>query len=260
MKELILTPHGYIGKEKVIHLDNSMSIEISDYGHVVSVSNENGRIMNDYGPATPNTLLDSTKENQPGYSVVAAASGIKSFKTTWTVPEKPLITNSPDTFFIWNGVARGKLQPVLMWGNGEPAYRLMNWASVGGNYVHGNYVFVNPGDTITGVVSLERVENGQWHYLISFEGYPYADLRVVSIREENGVSQCFESYARGSDRIPSNQICSMTNIHLEVIEGAYRPEKFDWRVLGHPANTPSGKNTDIVNRSTVNGQIDFYFH
>lgn len=261
MKKTILTPFGHVEEDKVIHLDNSMRIEISNKMHLVSVSNDTGKIINDYGLASSNTRPSIKEDNYPGYTVVADASNIQSFKTTWIVPEKPQLEDSGDTFFIWNGLSGGALQPVLTWGNGESAYRIINWAFIGGKYVHGKYVSVNPGDTITGIISLQKIESGKWHYLLSFDGYPDADFMVVRDTEAQGVIQCFESYTTEMDRIPSSQFCSMKNIHLEVTEGSPLPEEFNWEVTGGtPLPTPSGKNTVIVDRSTVNGQIDFYFH
>ncbi len=261
MEKTVLTPFGYIEEDKVIHLDNSMRLEISEGVHLVSVSNDTGNIMSDYGKISSNTQSDFKEEDYPGYTVVADASNIKCFKTTWTVPEKPKLEDSCDTFFIWNGLSGGGLQPVLTWGNGVSAYRINNWAFVGGRYAHGNYVSVEPGDTITGIITLQKVEGGKWYYLLSFEGYPDADFMVPRDTEAQGVIQCFESYTTDMDRIPSSQFCSMKDIHLEVTEGAPLPETFNWQVTGGtPLPTPSGKNTVIVERSTVNGQIDFYFH
>lgn len=89
MKKIVLIPFGHIEQNKVIHLHNSMRIEISDKSHLVSVSNDTGKIMNDYGQASSNTRSNFKEDNYPGYTAAADASNIKSFKTTWIVPEKP---------------------------------------------------------------------------------------------------------------------------------------------------------------------------
>lgn len=261
MIKTILTPFGHVEEDKVIHLDNTMRIEISDKKHLVSVSNATGEIINDYGIASSDTIAPIKGKNYPGYTVVADASNIKSFKTTWIVPQKPKLETSQQTFFIWNGLAGGALQPVLTWGDGEAAYRIINWACLPGGYIYGNYVSVNPGDKITGIISLQKTEHGKWHYLLSFEGHPHADMMVVRDTEAKGVIQCFESYTTEMDKIPSSQFCSMENIHLEVTKGTSLPKEFNWKVTGGtPLPTPSGKNTVIMDSSTVNGRIDFYFH
>ncbi|CAK8743117.1 hypothetical protein SODG_006267 [Sodalis praecaptivus] len=245
-EKTVLTPFGRIEEDKVIHLENSMRIEISDKMHLISVCNDSGRIINDYGEASSNTLPNFKEDNYPGYTVFADASNIKSFKTTWIVPEKPQLEDSGDTFFIWNGLSCGALQPVLTWGNGESAYRIINWAFVGGKYVYGNYISVNPGDTITGIISLQKIESGKWHYLLSFDGYPDADFMVARDTEAQGVIQCFESYTTEMDRISSSQFCSMKNIHLEVTEGAPLPEEFNWQVTGGtPVPIPSEKTLSL---------------
>ncbi|HAY0331164.1 TPA: hypothetical protein JS309_004370 [Escherichia coli] len=261
MKKKALTPFGYVDEDKVIHADKQMTIKINDDNHVVSVNTKTGVIMNDYGLACADSSSNLKGDNYPGYTADADASNIKLFKTTWVVPEKPTIADSTETFFIWNGLSGGALQPVLTWGNGESAYRVNNWAYIGGNYIEGTPVYVNSGDTITGVISLQKIEGGKWHYLLSFTGYPDADFIVARDTEALGVIQCFESYTTDLDRIPSSQFCAMKDIHLEVREGSQLPATFNWQVSGGtPLPTPSGKNTVIVDRSTQNGEIDFYFH
>lgn len=261
MKKTVLIPFGHVEEDKVIHLDNNMRIEISDKMHLVSVCKDTGIIINDYGEVSSNTRSNFKDSGYPGYTVSADASNIQLFKTTWIVPKKPHLEDSSATFFIWNGLDGGALQPVLTWGNGESAYRIINWAFIGNKYVYGNYVSVNPGDTITGIISLQKIESGKWHYLLSFDGYPDADFTVARDTEAQGVIQCFESYTSEMNKIPASKFISMKNIHLEVTEGSPLPEEFNWQVTGGtPLPTCNGEDTVIVDSSTVNGQIDFYFH
>lgn len=280
------TPYGLVPLSDIIAVDQDETVKILPDRHVAKVIRLTGAIVKDYGvkpqdgleqvdpyeyaakrrmaylqakPASHPNTAEAFYANYPGHTAGAGIKHVKSFSTTWIVPSKPEKTASKRTYFMWNGLARGALQPVLQWGRGTAHYAIANWAFVGGKYVHGKYIEVDPGIQLTGNISLESHDENGWEYKESFLGYSRADLYVPRQSEANDVMECFEAYTQNLSEWPANLYTSMDHISLSLWQGTL-PTKLNWYVRGRFIPTPSGNNTVIVKKSPNDGRIDFYFH
>jgi len=259
--KLILTPYGYAEEDKIIKIDNSMCAEALSDGRLLIKDKDSGQLLEEFPKTLEASNIMLEPNNYMGYTLDDnTVKNIKSFKTTWAVPQYPAERNSKKTFFLWNGLNGGALQPVLVWGNGRACYRLQNWAFINNKYICGDEIEVKPGDEITGVISLLKAENEKWFYVVSFQYHSHIDLFVTRDSEATGVILCYESYTKEFNQIPSSKYCKMKDICLEMATEHPKPIYLDWHVRGDPIHTPSGNNTVIVNSSATNGEIDFYFH
>lgn len=258
------TPHGYMPKNKVIEIDNTQRMSVSSDGCLIVTSKLDGSLVKNYGKISEKSAQLKTNEisseNYPGWQSYADASNISEFRTSWAVPAEPEKKEPYGLFYIWNGLAGGGLQPVLSWGYHGAMYEISNWAFVGDTYVHGTYMEINSGDIITGVISFDGIEENTWVYNVTFEGYPDCDLQVGRDTSANGVAEVMESYTQDMTQIPSSLYCAMYDINMTVTDGSVLPAEFNWSVSGSAHDTPSGYNTVIVDSSTLNGEIDIYFH
>ncbi|WP_143309075.1 RICIN domain-containing protein [Chitinophaga vietnamensis] len=283
---MVATPYGKVPAARVIAVDNHTTARIAN-GHLQKVDIASGKVLQDFGQLSAEELqsrdpylfaarlrkeplgmpagqqavsTELTGTNYPGYTAQASATNIQSFSTKWTVPPVPQESTSTATTFLWNGIDRGSLQPVLMWGAtaGGAFYAIANWYFLGGNYFHGTYVNVSPGTPLEGVITYISYDGANWTYKESFTGYPAADVTVVRPTEATGVIECWEAYTNILTQWPNTDKATMTNIQLTTRSGT-PPANFSWSVSGGAITTPSGNNTVIVNSSTQNGEVDFYF-
>ena len=201
--------------------------------------------------------------SNPSYYMGAAQNDIKSFSTTWLVPNNPIDYpqngNQSKFFAIWNGLAGGALQPVLQWDNGQgPNYTILNEYFAYGHYFLGPTVKVTAGTKLIGRITYLSNTSTTWTYKLSFDGYPAADLTVVRETEATGLAQCFEAYSQLMSLWPNQALVAMKNINLTLRSGT-PPATIDWKYGGGSAPvTPSGNNSVVVSNSSSNGEIDFY--
>lgn len=282
--KMVQTPYGMVPAAQVFEVDNTTTVRITN-GRLQKVEIASGKMIQDMGALSKEELTATNPyeyaakfksatgagteriasaaadgTNYPGYTVSAAASNIKSFSTKWIVPDVPQQASSTVTTFLWNGISRGSLQPVLMWGAtaGGAFYAIANWYFLGGKYFHGKYVRVSPGTALQGVITYISDNGTDWVYKESFTGYPAADVMVTRPTEATGVIECWEAYTSDITRWPNDPLVRMKNIKLTTRTGT-PPATFNWSVSGGPVTTPSGNNSVIVNSSASNGEIDFYF-
>lgn len=282
---MVTTPYGKVPASHVFEVDDKTTVKVCN-GHLQKVETGSGKLLQDLGALTTEELnavnpytyaarFNKTSNtgsagaanaarvagsNYPGYTAQADAHNIQSFSTKWVVPPVPQESFSTATTFLWNGIDRGTLQPVLMWGAtaGGAFYAIANWYFLAGNYFHGAYVQVAPGTPLEGVITYISNNDTSWVYKLSFTGYPIADVTVTRSSEANDVIECWEAYTNILTQWPRIPYVSMTDIRLTTRSGTPHAT-FDWRVTGDPIVTPSGYNTVIVNDSTSNGEIRFYF-
>ena len=205
-------------------------------------------------------VLPQAGGNYPGYFLGADATNIQSFSTKWIVPKKPLDTTNIVTTFLWNGLDGGALQPVLQWDQGQgPNYTIANWYFVNGNYFHGTFVPVAVGAQLEGVITYISNTGGNWTYKESFTGYPTADVTVVRPTEATSLAECWEAYTSIMSKWPAQPAVAMNNIHLTLRSGV-TPDTVHWYGINDgPVKTPTGYNSVVVNNSSSNGEVDFYF-
>lgn len=200
--------------------------------------------------------------NYPGYYLGADdITNIQRFSTTWTVPAKPMDTTNLVTYFLWNGLSGGALQPVLEWYNGRGAkYFVRNWYFTDGQYFHGGLVDVDPGTTLEGVITfVSKTDDTTWTYKESFTGYPDADVTFVRKSEATGLSECYEAYTSLLNRWPNQEYTAMTGINLTLRSGSL-PDSINWTGFNDgPRTTPNDANSTVVNKSSSNGEVRFYY-
>ncbi|WP_406141636.1 hypothetical protein [Streptomyces sp. NBC_01089] len=281
----VLTPYGRVPRSDVVQVDNHQALQVVN-GQVEKVDLRSHAVVARLGaaasgPASADPFrhaaslraqagITQSGTPQAGAAPSASASAtdlggncpadwgptnIQSFKTTWTVPPKPSDSTSTTTFFIWNGLAGGALQPVLQWGNGTAAYQIANWYYVGGKYAHGTYLSVSPGTSLTGRIDFVSQSNGTYTYKESFAGYPSADVTVNRTSAADGVIECFEPYTDGdATKNPDAPDVAMKNISLTGRPGHTAPPTIAW------TGNSSAASTKVVDSSSSNGEVDLYFN
>ncbi|MFJ5294661.1 MULTISPECIES: hypothetical protein [unclassified Streptomyces] len=269
----VLTPYGRVPQSDVVQVDSHQTLKVVN-GQVEKVDLRNHAVLARLGAAASGPAAADPYRHaaslraQAGVAAAPSDTGlggncpadwgptdIQSFNTTWTVPPKPSDSTSTTTFFIWNGLDGGALQPVLQWGNGTAAYQIANWYYVGGKYAHGTYLSVSPGTSLTGKIDYVSESNGTYTYKESFAGYPSADVTVNRTSAADGVIECFEPYTDGdASKNPDAPDVAMKNINLTGQPGHTAPPTIAW------TGNSSAASTKVVNDSSSNGEVDLYFN
>ncbi|WP_405783228.1 hypothetical protein [Streptomyces sp. NBC_00859] len=272
-EKTVLTPYGRVPQSDVVQVDNHQSLEVVD-GQVEKVDLRSRTVLARLGAAATGPASADPYRHAASLRARAGIAArtddaglggncpadwgqknIQSFSTTWTVPPKPADSTSTTTYFIWNGLAGGALQPVLQWGNGTAAYQIANWYYVGGKYAHGTYLSVAPGASLTGRIDYVSQGNGTYTYKESFAGHPSADVTVNRTSVADGVIECFEPYTDGdASKNPDAPDVAMKNIDLTDQPGHTAPPTIAW------TGDSSAAGTKVVNGSSSNGEVDLYFN
>lgn len=287
-EKFVSTPFGMMDASKVHYVEPENEIAIIQ-GKIKKINSETGAIIADYGSyiqmvtrggssggkisnvnATSVTtpLLAGTLGN--GYLAtydIPAGKAIQSFSTSFVVPNNPTAFTSDQTFFLWNGLMSQSgmtfMQPVLEWGNSAgDRYAIRNWVAVNDEYFYGKLVNVNPGTTLTGVMTLISAAPNAYKYKVSFTGYPAADYTATFPEPATQLQECFETYIFNQTYLPPNTKATMKSIKL-LYKGSTVNQPITWKIetpANNPVVTTSGKNTVLVNNSGTNTQVDFYFH
>jgi hypothetical protein len=284
----VLTPYGLVPRSQVVQVDTHQALKVVN-GQVEKVDLRTHAVVARLGAAAtgaaaadPYRRAASLRAQSGAANAGSANAGsanagsanaksdaelggncpvddsqqnIQSFSTTWTVPPKPSDSTSTTTYFIWDGLSDGALQPVLQWGNGTAAYQISNWYYVGGKYAHGASVSVSPGTKLTGTIDYVSQGDGTYTYDESFAGYPSADVTVNRTSVANGVIECFEPYTDGdATKNPDASDVAMDDIHLTDRSGYTTPSTIDW------SGNSSADSTEVVSDSSSNGEVDLYFN
>ncbi|WP_328321514.1 hypothetical protein [Streptomyces sp. NBC_00388] len=269
----VLTPYGRVPQSDVVQVDSHQALKVVN-GQVEKVDLRSHAVVARLGAAASGPAAADPYRHaaelraQAGTAATPSSTdlggncpadwgptNIQSFDTTWTVPPKPSDSASTTTFFIWNGLSGGALQPVLQWGNGTAAYQIANWYYVGGKYAHGTYLSVAPGTSLTGKIDFVSAGNGTYTYKESFAGYPSADVTVERTSAADGVIECFEPYTDGdATKNPDAPDVAMKGIHLTGQSGHPAPSTLAWTGNGSAAGTK------VIDDSSSNGEVDLYFN
>jgi hypothetical protein len=286
MGQLVHTPFGLVPESKVFSVSRDETVKVMD-GRVVKVELGSGRVIAEYGEADsevgsdPHEYASALREQTDASAAVQAQEAtagyplngyytsddsitkIQSFSTTWKVSSKP--QPGFTYLYLWNGLSGGGLQPVQKWTKGRETHQpwIENWAYVKGvGYVHGPDKDVSSGQEVTGRVQfVGREKDGGYTYKVTFVGHPELDLTVT--RPENqgpadGVVQCWETYS-DQPTWPLDPKLEMRKIDLTMQAGTSLPSTINWTSSGKHTDTPSGHNIEVVDTSSTNGQVDFYF-
>jgi hypothetical protein len=187
---------------------------------------------------------------------------VSSFATTWTVPPAPSTSNG-QVVFLFNGIQNSTMiyQPVLQWGvsaaGGGPNWAIASWYADGqsGHSFHSSLVNVNPGDVLTGVMTLTGRSGSQFNYNCVFTGIAGASLPIAGVEELTWCIETLEAYGitTPSD-YPNTFDTAMRGIDL--MTGSANPA-ISWSVTN--AVTDTGQHTIVANSSSVSGEVDICY-
>jgi len=190
---------------------------------------------------------------------------VSRFSTTWTVPPAPIsrvaAAGSYEIVYLFNGIQNsGNIyQPVLQWGyngfGGGPYWVVGSWYVGGTNAFHTNFVRVNPGDVITGVMTLTGQSGTKFSYNCEFTGIAGTSLPINNIDQLYWCIETLETYGMSSAlTYPPSYRISMRNVNLAC--GPTHPT-ITW-TANNPV-TDCGQHTTIISNSTTNGEVDLVY-
>jgi hypothetical protein len=279
-EELVITPGGPRPKSLVHRIAPGTVLDGS--GGRLRNLGPSGEVLADFGvmPVLPRDVAQPRAAAPGGWITDARwsrpAAPVTSFSTTWRVPPEPA-TQSGQTIFLFNGMqdpaGHWILQPVLQWG--KSAIGGGNYWSIQSWWVEGNPlspgirrqggrafstpvpVQVNPGDVLTGTMSLSNYFGDIFSYYCEFEGVAGTSLSITSYQELPVCYETLECYniTRCSD-YPAGDRTRMESIVITTQETA-NPVVVDWSVKNWV--TDCGQNTVIVSNSSTNGEVDLYY-
>jgi len=263
---LISTPGGF-RKKSFVHLVRP--------GQAVVKRGGISRVMNAAtGQLNPVALQDLAVRNpddQTGGWVTWASwsnqtgTPISSFATTWVVPPPPAEAAS-QLLYLFNGLQNPAgteiLQPVLQWGNsgagGGPFWGVASWHVDSKNHAFCTpLVPVNPGDSLTGVMTLTgSFDDGTHNYRCEFLGIDGTALLALGTPELTDAEQTLEAYGMtDANQYPAAASTRMTQIDLQT-GGAPAPLNWAPNTMQNPLY---GEHTTIVSYATPGGEVDLFY-
>ncbi len=276
--DMVITPGGARLKSLVHMIEAGHSVDGRE--GVLRELAPSGKVVAELGPLVPrpgnaplmpgNVVMPSaTVPGLPGGWIVYAGwrnetgTPISSFKTTWIVPPPPA-TKSGQLIYLFNGIQNQTMiyQPVLQWGNngvfGGDYWVVASWYAdgQGGAAMYTTPVQVNPGDVLVGIMTLTGKSGNLFNYNCIFQGIANSSLNITNQQELTGCSQTLEAYnlTQCSD-YPNTDVTAMTAINIQT--GNVHPT-----VVWTPDTpvTGCGQNAAVASNSSVNGEVDLYYH
>jgi hypothetical protein len=199
-----------------------------------------------------------------------AGSPVVSFSTTWVVPPGPA-HESGQFVALWNGMENGYcvLQPVLQWGNsgglngGGRYWSVLSWLVFADVnipvQVSPQRVRVNPGDVLTGVITLTGQADGAFSYRCEFLGIPDS---VLNVTIASVLNRCFEvletHYMVQCTDYPAVCSAAMADIDIQV---AGSPGPVHPAVAWNPSTVSDncGEHTTVESDSASEGHVELHF-
>jgi len=191
-------------------------------------------------------------------------TAITSFTTVWRVPAPPL-TQSGQLIYLFNALEDGPgddiLQPVLQWGVSGAGGG--NYWSVASWYVDSSgHAFctaaapVNPGDSLTGLITLAIQADASLNYTCQFSGIAGTSLVAQGLTNLVQATETLEVYGltQQSD-YPNAPKTSMSAIDLQL-NGNPAPLNWASNVMTNPN---FGEHATIAHDGTPNGEVDLYY-
>lgn len=283
MDEMVYTPAGLVRKSNVHLVDSEHHLNIKN-GHIQIIHTKTGTLSQEFADTLTENIIGNNrstfsyfKNNNPtndssGWNTFTywynnSNNPITYFSTNWNVPSLPT-TNSHQLIYLFNGLVSFTpnciLQPVLQWGispaGGGYYWSITNWYVWGSNssqYFHGSLIKVDPGTNLQGVIKLMSDSNNTFSYYSSFTGYSSgSELQINNSPQLTWAYEALEAYGitKATD-YSSDERIKMSDIQIKV--GNTFPS-MTW----YPINvvTEYGRHIYIVSNSSVNGEVDIYFH
>jgi hypothetical protein len=262
--DYVLTPGGFRhrslahsmspGNRVQRHLDRLFQVEM-----------KTGKQISLYPRIPKHLIIPDVGTNWITYASWSNDTGspISRFVTRWIVPPAPETENG-QTIFIFScledAVQDDIIQPVLQWGVAMPGGG--NYWSIANWYIdhtgHATYSIpqrVNPGDTVTGIVTLVSQEGSNYNYRASFAEYPELDLPVNGVSELVWASETLEAYMMSEcSDYPNASQTSMSSIEIQT-SGNNPP--LVWSVTNRVSDC--NQRTAVVDGLNPGGQIDIFY-
>jgi hypothetical protein len=211
----------------------------------------------------PAPLTSTTNPHWVAYSDWENFTGgpVVSIRATWTVPQEPA-TDNGQTIFIFPGIQSTQriVQPVLQWGSsaagGGSFWAIASWyaGDASSQVKCSGLIPVNPGDQVTGVITLKGVTGNRCQYVCAFEGQEDTTaLEVPPISELRSVCLTLESYNISAlTDYPSDAKTIMGSVE---IRGKSASMPVVWTT---PAPTGAfGEHADVV--SDPGGDVELFY-
>ena len=198
------------------------------------------------------TFADFTPDSELPVSV---------FSTSWVVPPAPMAAND-QLVFIFPGIQNETmiLQPVLQWGisaaGGGNHWAVASWYADGqnGKAFHTKLITVQPGNTLTGIITLTGSTSGKFNYRCEFVDIPNSSLSINKVDKLTDCCQTLECYGiKKAMDYPSTFRTSMHNISL-TLGTESTPPFIDWRLTN--SVTDCGQHSIVISNSAVSGEVD----
>ncbi len=285
-KNKILTPGGPREKSQVHHVERDAYLE-TEKGRMVK-KHKSGRILEQYGEvpsvhtskhlALRDTIHHFNRLKVPGPNggwvssaqfTNAQGQNISQFECQWVVPPEPISQNG-QLIYLFNGLLNSIkiLQPVLQWGNngdsGGNYWQVASWYAgmSSDDSSHSDYVRVNPGDLLTGVMTLIGNTNGGFDYDCRFVGIPGTEMTVRSQPEMFVSVATLEAYNISAPaEYPGADFTAFFNLNLQIespLGGNENPATF-WA----PVNFPwarFGESTKIISDANAGGVVEIFYN
>jgi hypothetical protein len=187
---------------------------------------------------------------------------ISSFSTTWVVPPAPATQNG-QTIFLFNGIQNSTMiyQPVLQWGGsaagGGNYWSVASWYvnGSGGAAFHSPLVRVNPGDTLTGVMTLTGQSGGQFSYNCEFQGIADTGWSIQNVQELTWCIETLEAYGITTcSDYPDTDSTVFRAISIQT--GASTPA-LGW--TPEDTVTDCGQHAVVASNANPNGEVDLFY-
>jgi hypothetical protein len=192
-----------------------------------------------------------------------SGSPISQLSTQWTVPPPPT-TQSSQTVFLFNALEDARkndlVQAVLQWGishaGGGSYWAIGNWyIDTTGHVSFSQLVQVQPGDVLTGTISMTKQNNNAFSYVSSFLGYPEIDMLADGVSELVWAAHTLEAYQIGNcsdyPNTPTTSMCS-----ISIAAGGAAPPVM-WLIKN--VSTDCGESSSVANAGNPGGQIDISY-
>lgn len=260
----VLTPGGY-RHPSMVHFVPRGHLLRRRQGRMQLVERSTRRIRERFAAVPPQMPVPGTGSGWVTYASWLNSTGsyIAELTTQWTVPPPPSVSGS-QTVFLFNGLQDAAqndlLQPVLQWGasqaGGGPYWAVSSWfIDLHGHASYSQLTPVNPGDILTGVMTVTGFNGSTYSYQSSFEGFPDSSLTVQGVDELTLAVQVLEAYQIvNAFSYPAAPSTALSAIGLTTAAGA---PSLDWQVRNVINNC--GEYCSVGSNQNPQGIIEIFY-
>lgn len=260
-EDLVLTPCGYRSKRLVHEVQKSQAVAFESQEKRFRVFDlSTNQDLFTFDLETSERVQLSSGWISYAYWETNAANLIRSFKTSWSVPNAP-VTRSGQTIFLFNGIQNhgndyGILQPVLQWGQsaagGGEYWSIASWyVTSSGHAFHSPLTRVDTNQELIGVMTLIQGTEQRSDYHCEFTGFSNSSLNVQNINTLVWCNETLEAYSISKCSDYPNEPSTL----FERIE--IRTQQPIANVNWVPSNNVQdcGQHTDVLSDSAASGSV-----